>query len=293
MPRFETDKSPYRFYRPGDALRSGSDPLVATVGGRNIYLSEVGDAYKQLPDDERQQPFDLVFPLLVEGLINQSALILEAQSLHLDEDPDVRRHMANAADMAMVNDMLSRAAAKEITDAAIRARYDQRYAGQAGIEEAHVRVIVLGTFAKAQEMQADIAKGGDFATLARQHSIDPSGANGGDIGFVQRQQLPAVVADAVFALPVGGISPSPVLNQNSWDVFKLEARRTASPPTFEQARDSIRQELLQELVKAKAAQARATLEIREYNVDGTPYKAPDQGFLDMPFNFHTSLQPSK
>ncbi len=293
VPDSETDKSPYRFYRPGDALRSGSDPLIATVGGRNIYLSEVGDAYKQLPDDSRQQPFDLVFPLLVEGLINQSALILEAQSLHLDEDPDVRRRMANAADMAMVNEMLSRAAAKEITDAAIRARYDQRYAGQAGIEEAHLRVIVLATFAKAQEMQADLAKGGDFATLARQHSIDPSGANGGDIGFVQRQQLPAVVADAVFALPMGGISPSPVLNQNSWDVFKLEARRTASPPTFEQARDSIRQELLQELVKANAAQARATLEIREYNVDGTPFKPPDQGFLDMPFNFRTSLQPSK
>src|SRR5215469_1240294 len=43
----------YLFYRPADALRHDNDPLVATVEGRNIYLSDVGDALQELPADQR------------------------------------------------------------------------------------------------------------------------------------------------------------------------------------------------------------------------------------------------
>lgn len=282
-----------QFYRPADALHDAKDPLVATVEGRNVYLSSVGDAYKELPEAQQKQPFDLLYPALLDGLINQSALVLEAQRQHLDDDPDTRRHMVKAMELALVNDLLSKAIAAKVTEQALRARYQQRYAGQTGVDEAHLSVIVVKTRDEARQVMAELAKGADFATLAKQRSIDASGVNGGDIGFVQRQQLPFPIAEATSRLAVSAVTPEPLPNNDAWDIFRLEARRTTPVPTFEQARAALRQELVQEVVRDEALKARAQMQVRAFNIDNTPFTPPEQGLLDMPFNFSVKTKSSQ
>ena len=275
----------YLFYRPGEALKHDNDPLVATVEGRNIYLSDVGDALQEVPPDQRDQPLDLLYPRLLDGLINQAALVLEAQHERLDEDPAVRRRMLRAAELALGSELVRRAAEQRVTEDAVRARYEQRYGGKTSLEEAHLRVIVLGTRSEAGSVLAALAQGADFAKLARTRSVDPSGANGGDIGFVQRDQVSPLVADAAFALTPGNTAKAPVLDQGKWDVLRLEERRTAPIPTLDQARDAIRQDLIQDVIRDETMEARARVQVRQYNLDNTPYRAPDQSLLDLPFNF--------
>jgi peptidyl-prolyl cis-trans isomerase C len=281
----------YQFYRPADAVHDAKDSLVATVEGRNVYLSSVGDAFKELPAAQQKQPFDLVYPILLDGLINQSALVLEAQIQHLDDDLDTRRHMLRAMELALVNDLLSKAIAAKVTEQALRAHYQQQYAGRTGVDEAHLSVIVVKTLNEAR--QVVLSKGADFATLARQRSIDPSGANGGDLGFLQRQQLPSSIATAISGLAVGAVTSEPIPNNNGWDVFRLEARRTAPVPTFEQARDGLRQDLVQEVIRDEALKARSQMQVRTYNIDHTPFAAPDNGLLDVPFNFSVKTKSSQ
>lgn len=285
--------SHYQFYRPADALRDAADPLVATLDGRDIYLSAVGDAYNDLPEASKQQPFDLAYPTLLQGLISQSALAMEAQRRHLDDDRDVRRHIARAIDLVLANEVLGRAVAEQVTEQAIRQRYQQIYGEKSGVDEIRLRVIVLRTRAEADQVADKISHGADFAALARQSSIDPSGVNGGDIGFVQRQQLPPLIADAVFKLGVGATTATPLSDQQAWEIFKLEERRIAPAPTFPQARDSLRQQLVEEVIRNKAMEARSKLQVRAYNIDGTPFEPPDQSLLDQPFNFDTVANPGK
>lgn len=289
----DNDASGYDFYRPGEALRDTRDPLVATVEGRNIYLSDIGDAYRALPGESRRQSADLLYPTLLQGLVSQSALFLEARRQELDADPEVRRRMVKAMELTLVSELLNRTIAAKVTEDAIRARYQQQYANAASGDALHLRVIVLPTEAAARDVLAELAKGGDFAALARQRSIDPSGAGGGDLGFLQRAQLSPEIVDPVFALAVGEASRQPVRQQDTWNVFRVEERRSEPVPTFDAARDTIRQELVQETVQAAAEQARAQFDIRKYNVDGTPFQQPEQELLDTPLTFKVETKPAK
>ena len=152
---------------------------------------------------------------------------------------------------------------------------------------------MVKTLNEARQVAAELAKGADFATLARQRSIDPSGVNGGDLGFLQRQRLPPSIATATSGLAVGAVTSEPIPNNDVWDVFRLEARRTAPVPTFEQAHDALRQELVQEVIRDEALKARAQVQVRAYNIDHTEFTAPDQGFLDIPFNFSVETKSSQ
>jgi peptidyl-prolyl cis-trans isomerase SurA len=62
--------------------------------------------------------------------------------------------------------------------------------------------------AKAESLLVQIAKGADFAELAKKHSQDPgSGAQGGDLGWNRRGAMVKEFDEMMFALPVGRVSP--------------------------------------------------------------------------------------
>jgi peptidyl-prolyl cis-trans isomerase C/peptidyl-prolyl cis-trans isomerase SurA len=66
------------------------------------------------------------------------------------------------------------------------------------------------TKAEAQAQIASIAdqvaQGGDFASMAKQHSDCPSKGRGGDLGNFPRGAMVPAFEDAAFGLPVGGTS---------------------------------------------------------------------------------------
>jgi len=63
--------------------------------------------------------------------------------------------------------------------------------------------ILVETLAEAVNLQEQIRAGGDFASLAQQHSKCPSGRSGGDLGPFGRGQMVKPFEDAAFDNPVG------------------------------------------------------------------------------------------
>lgn len=62
--------------------------------------------------------------------------------------------------------------------------------------------------AKAESLLVEIAKGGDFAQIAKRESMDPgSAAQGGDLGWNRRGRMVKEFDEMMFALPVGRVSP--------------------------------------------------------------------------------------
>ncbi len=68
------------------------------------------------------------------------------------------------------------------------------------------RQIVLDSPEEARAVRAEIRNGDDFARVARERSIDPSGAKGGDIGFFAKGELESQVEEAILKLSPGEIS---------------------------------------------------------------------------------------
>lgn len=262
--------------KPGDLMKSPADPVVAVVEGRLVHLSDVGRAIPTLPQNLRGLPFDTLFPIVLDRIIDHQALVALARRKQLEEEPQVRRDLQAAAERILEGALLAREALPAASEEKIQARYAQQYAGRPATEETRARHILVSTEAEAKRLIAELNKGADFPTLAKQSSKDPDRETGGDLGFFRRDQVWPDFADLAFSLQPGQFSQTPIKNEFGWHVVKVEERRIVAPPTYSDMYEKLRQALLQEAIQRTIDQARSQLAIRKFNVDGSQLGAvPD------------------
>jgi len=266
--RAQTGAAPPGAVGVDSGSKPDSDPVVAEVEGKSIHLSEVGDAIRALPARGGNNPFEVLFPAVRQRLIERGALVQQAQREGLDKDPEVRRAMQAAMDRVLENAVLRHDGAADVTEQALRRRYDETVAGKPGPTEVHARVIVLPSEQEAQEVIDKLAKGADFATLARQISTDASRGSGGDLGFIRRDTVNAEAAAVLFALSPGEVTAYPVRTAAGWCVLKVEARRNMPTPTYADATTALREELLREDVKRVVRETLRGVVVRVYNLNG-------------------------
>lgn len=91
---------------------------------------------------------------------------------------------------------------------------------------------------KAEKLRAELVKGADFATLARENSTCPSSKQGGDLGFFGKGRMDPSFEKAAFALKEGELSPV-VETRFGYHVIKLVERKKAEEVTFAAAKEKI------------------------------------------------------
>ncbi len=257
------------------AAQPAADPVVARVDGSEIRLSDIQESIQNLPAEYRNMPPQQLYPALIEQLVDRKAVAVLAHKEGLDKDPAVQRQMARAAEEALQSALFHREIGPLVSEQAVRARYDRDVAGKPGEPEVHARHILVASEADAIAIIAELKKGGDFAAIAKSHSSDPAAAEGGDLGwFKQGDMLPEFSA-AAFALKPGEVTDKPVHTSYGWHVIRVEERRVAAPPSFEQARDELRSHMIQEGVQKLVANARAGVKVEKFNADGSTARPTD------------------
>jgi peptidyl-prolyl cis-trans isomerase C len=253
------------------------DPVVAKIGTDVIHLSDVTTAADTLPPQARQMPREELLPRLLDQMVDARVLAQEAYKNGLDKDPQVQRVMRDASERTLVSAMLEREVGPHITDAAVKARFDKDIGGQPPLQEVHARHILVDDEATARKIIADLKKGGDFAALSKQYSKDAAAVEqGGDLGFFKATDMVPEFSKAAFALKDKEISAAPIHTQFGWHVIQTLDHRSAAPPSYEQARDQLRQQMINEEVRKTLAKARADVTVERFNLDGTPVRATDQ-----------------
>jgi peptidyl-prolyl cis-trans isomerase C len=253
-----------------------SDPVLAKVNGQAIHASDLKAAAETLPPQARGMSPQQLYPMLLDQLVDAQALLVEARKTGLDKDPDVQRSMQMAQERALESSLLNKVVRPQVTDEAVKARYDEQYAGKSGDSEVHARHILVGDEATAKKIIAELKKGGDFAALSKQYSKDPSAAQqGGDLGFFKKTDMVPEFADEAFALKDKEVSPVPVKTQFGYHVIQTLDHRSSAPPTFDQVHDELRQQMVQAAVQKEITEARGQVSIERFNMDGSPVKATD------------------
>ena len=259
---------------PATSAPSAADPVIARVNNTEIRASDLAEAAQSLPAEMRGMPPAMLYPMLLDQLVDRAAIIDLARRRGLDREPTVARQMARAQDQALQTALISRDVGPLVGETELRARYDREITGKPGEEEVHARHILLPNEADAKTVIAELKKGGDFATIAKSRSTDKASGDG-DLGFFKKADMVPEFAAAAFALKPGQITDAPVKSQFGWHVIRLEARRTAPPLPFEEAYEALRTKTIQEGVEKLLQLARTGLVIEKFNLDGTPRRATD------------------
>lgn len=247
------------------AKAEGDDPVVARVNGQPITRSAVLGFYSQLPAPMNQIPLEQILPGLINELAARKLIGMAAEKTKLDADPAVKARLQSAREQVLQNAYLEKRVNTEITEAAMKARYEKMLKDQPPQEEVHARHILSASEADAQAALDEVKKGADFAEVSRKRSTGPTAATGGDLGFFTKDKMVPEFAEAAFKLQAGQVSDKPVKSQFGWHVIKVEARRKAEPPSFADAREQIYEIMTQEVVEKTVADLRKDAKIETYD----------------------------
>jgi peptidyl-prolyl cis-trans isomerase C len=249
--------------------KPADDPVVARVNGKELHRSEVDAAQRSLAAHGDQMTPETVIDQMVSGM-----LIVEAgRKAKLADDPEVKKKTTQFEDRVIQQVYISRAVEAGATDAKLHEQYDKFIKEQPAKEEVSARHILVPSEDEAKAVITELNKGADFATLAKQKSTDPAKDTGGDLGFFSRDAMVPEFADAAFKLGKGQYTKTPVHTQFGWHVIKVDDRRTAAPPSFEESKGELTDELARDIINATVKTLRDGAKIETFALDGSPMPA--------------------
>ncbi|HQR60187.1 MAG TPA: peptidylprolyl isomerase [Methylophilaceae bacterium] len=236
-----------------------ADP--ATVNGKPIKQSLVDFVLKDAAA-QGQKIDDQSKSLVLNRLVTQEVVIQEAQKAGLDKQADylARQELANRE--LLINTYLQDFIKKNpISEADIKAEYD-KFKQQLGDKEYNARHILVKTEQEAKDIIAQLAKGADFAKLAREKSQDPGSKDkGGELDWFSPARMVKPFSDAVVGMKKGEYTKTPVQTQYGWHVIKLVDVRNTQPPAYEKVKDGIQKELQQRQIEKMVSDLRAKAKI--------------------------------
>ena len=100
---------------------------------------------------------------------------------------------------------------------------------------------VAAAKAKADDIEARLHAGGDFAQLARSFSEGTTAAQGGDLGQYKRGQLPKVLEDKTFDLKSGQYT-DPILTRQGYIILKVAQHTPGGPQPFKVVEEQVEQD---------------------------------------------------
>lgn len=223
-----------------------ADTVVATVGETEITMGEIIIARGLLPPQFAQLPDEVLFPGLVDQLIQQQ-LLADAAG---DPSPGTAYALVNERRSLLASEVLTEIASSSVTEDDVQAAYDARFENAEDVQEFNASHLLVETQEEAAAAKARIDEGAAFADVARDVSTGPTGPNGGNLGWFSTGAMVPPFEEAIMALAVGEVS-EPFETQFGWHVATLNEKRVQALPTLEDMRSQIISELQEAAVTAR------------------------------------------
>ena len=231
------------------AFAQDADTVIAKVDGTEITLGQMAALKLTMPPEMAQVPAADLWNVLLDEMIRQAALANEGEKELTALD---RAFLANQRRDYLVRSVMERAADFEPTDAEIEAAYAIAFPADTPIIEYDADHILLESEDDAKAVIEELNNGGDFTKLAAERSTDTGSApSGGDLGWFTADRMVPEFSEAVAAMEPGTTSTAPVQSQFGWHVIKLNETREMTPPTVEEIRDALVQQVRREKVSAE------------------------------------------
>ncbi|MGV8855737.1 MAG: peptidylprolyl isomerase [Devosia sp.] len=220
------------------------DTVLATVAGSPITGADLSFAAEDLSQELQQMPPEQRKAFLVRVLIDMKVMAKAGADAGMAETPLFKQRLEYLKDRSLRRAYFADTIAKGVTPEAVHAQYDKLVADFKPQEEIRASHILVKTEEEAKAIKAQLDGGADFVALAKEKSIDPGAANGGDLGFFSKGMMVAPFEEAAYGLTDVGQISEPVQSQFGWHIIRLDEKRQSAPPEFDKVAPQLQQQLL-------------------------------------------------
>ncbi len=240
--------------------RKTGTQVVAEVAGEKIYIEDIHEAIDSMPEwmrkqfESRERKAEFLRKYVADELLHRKAIKLE-----FDKDPAVRKQMKKVEREMLVNKVVEQELKDKITiEKADLQNYfkahQDRYLQKAAVK---VSLIKAGLKEVADKIMEELSGGKDFHDMARSISLDnATAANGGrytrwvrkgedDLGIGNVKK----VSEALFAAETGTIT-QPIEAGGYYYIFKIDKKRAAKMPSFQEVAERVQNDYYMEKLKA-------------------------------------------
>ena len=225
-----------------------SQEVLAVVAGEEITQAEF-DAFLQGVPRE-QQPY-LSNPQFreqcLEQLIALHMFAKNGEEMKLEETEEFKK-LVESARRDILAQMTMREVMKDavVTEEDVKNYYEEHKQQFTKGETVRAKHILTDSKEKCDAILAAIQSGEtSFEDAAKEKSTCPSGTKGGDLGEFGKGQMVKEFEDAAFTAEIGAIV-GPVQTQFGYHLIKVEEKKDAAVADFEEVKNSIRNQLLQQ-----------------------------------------------
>jgi peptidyl-prolyl cis-trans isomerase C len=230
---------------------------MARVGETEITLGHMLALRAGLPEQYSQLPPEVLFKGVLDQLVQQT-LLMQAQEGELSTVTQLR--LDNEQRAIIAAGVVEEVTGGGVSEEALKDAYEAKYAEAGNETEYRAAHILVETEEEAQKLVDEISNGANFAALAQEHSIGPSGPSGGELGWFGEGTMVPKFFEAVSALEVGGVS-APVQTQFGWHVIQLNETRIKAKPSLEEVRAELTETLQRQAFESFMASLEAGTEV--------------------------------
>lgn len=216
--------------------------VLAEVNGAKITVGEYNREVENLPpqykpfatsaDGQRQ---------LVDTMVIRELMLEQAKKEGMEKSPEVTEKLEDVKKRIIIDEFLKKKAV--VDEAELKQFYEQNKEKMKSGPQVRASHILLKSEKEAQDVLAQLKKGGDFAALAKKYSTDPAGANGGDLGWFEKDSMVPQFSNAAFSMKEG--ETSGIVKSNfGFHIIKVTGKRGAGYRPYEEVREQIHAYLL-------------------------------------------------
>ncbi len=235
-----------------------SSKVIITLGDQKITYGDFASFIAVLPPETQAAARGEGKRQAAEEFVKLRILAGEARAKGLDKTPRFQQQLQVMQDNILVGLLLQTVQDSLVSDADIKAYYDEHKPDFERVTARHILLLTRGenamkdedAKAKIDQIRKQLADGGDFEAVAKAESMDPgSKKDGGKLPRFGRGEMVPEFEKVAFGMKVGEIS-DPVKTDFGYHIIKVEGHETAS---FEECKEPIanhlRQQKFQQMVE--------------------------------------------
>lgn len=242
--------------------------VLAVVAGTEIKEKDLDAIIMRYPDDKRRYfSNEQGRKQLLEQTIAFELMNKLGEEIKLNETEEYKETVANLAKEVLtqmtINKVLSDVT---VTEDEVKKFYDENKDKFVDAPTVSAKHILVDTEEEAKRIKREIESSElSFEEAAMKYSTCPSKEQGGSLGVFGRGMMVPEFEEAAFNAEIGKVT-EPVETQFGYHIILVEAKNEAKEKSFDEVKDMITNQLIQEAQQKKYIDSIIELE-KKYGVD--------------------------